>query len=456
MALILSHSTGVSPSPLKTVDSPHRRTDHIAAMNASKFGRKIAVQSGIGQLMDDLGAALAGKNDVVMLGGGNPARIPAMERLFRQGMAAMLEEGGDFDQAVGKYEPPQGNPGFRDAVAALLHRQFGWRIGPQNVALTNGSQTAFFILFNLLAGEFEDGTRRRILLPLIPEYIGYADVGLSHDLFMARKPQIEHIDEHTFKYHIDFDRLHLEDDVGAVCVSRPTNPTGNVLTNGELERLSGLARSRGVPLIIDNAYGTPFPNIMFAEADPLWDENTIVCMSLSKLGLPGVRTGIVIAREEIVEMIARVNAVMSLAPGGVGTAIVADIVRSGEIIRISREVVRPYYERKMQEAVREIRHRFGGVDYHIHKPEGAFFLWLWFPNLPITSDQLYERLKQRNVVVVPGHYFFPGFTELWPHTHECLRVSYAQDPEIVAAGIQAIADEVRRAWHGGPSYTHSF
>jgi len=369
-----------------------------------------------------------------------------MEQRFRRSMAAMLDDGARFDRAVASYDPPQGNPEFVEAVAGLLGRQFGWSIGPQNVAVTNGSQSAFFILFNLLAGEFEDGTTKRILLPLIPEYIGYADVGLSQGFFTAKKPRIEHIDVHTFKYHIDFDTLRISDDIGAVCVSRPTNPTGNVLTGRELEKLSDLAHAKGVPLIIDNAYGTPFPDIIFTDADPIWDPNTIVCMSLSKLGLPGVRTGIVIAREEIVEMVARVNAVMSLAPGGIGTAIVMDMIRSGEIIAAGREVVRPFYEKKMREAVSRVHECFRGLDYQIHKPEGAFFLWLWFPNLPITSQQLYERLKQRNVLVVPGHYFFPGLEELWPHTNECIRVSDAQDPKIVAAGIQAIAEEVRLAY----------
>jgi valine--pyruvate aminotransferase len=70
---------------------------------------------------------------------------------------------------------------------------------------------------------------------------------------------------------------------------------------------------------------------------------------------------------------------------------------------------------------------------------------MWFPNLPITNQQLYERLKQRGVVIVPGHYFFPGLSEPWPHVHECIRVNYAQDDKIIAAGIEAIADEVRHA-----------
>ena len=195
--------------------------------------------------------------------------------------------------------------------------------------------------------------------------------------------------------------------------------------------------------------GTPFPNIVFTDAEPLWNENTILCMSLSKLGLPGVRTGIVIARREVVDMVARVNAVMSLAPGGVGPALITDLVRSGEIARIGREIIRPFYERKAGQTLEQIRRYFKEVDYHVHQPEGAFFVWMWFPNLPITSRQLYERLKQRSVIIVPGHYFFPGLKDPWPHANECIRVNYAQDEKIVTPGIQAIAEEVGRARHGG-------
>ena len=69
--------------------------------------------------------------------------------------------------------------------------------------------------------------------------------------------------------------------------------------------------------------------------------------------------------------------------------------------------------------------------------------------LPGGSQALYERLKQRGVLVVPGHNFFPGLAEPWSHREECIRVSYAQDAEIVARGIAIIADEVRRSYEGG-------
>jgi valine--pyruvate aminotransferase len=223
-------------------------------MNVSKFGKKIATGSGIGHLMDDLGQALAEHKDILMLGGGNPAHIPEVQRHFRKSMVKLLENGGKFERAIGDYASPQGDRGFIEAICTLLHNEFGWDVQSKNVALTNGSQSAFFTLFNIFAGAFDDGTNKKILLPLAPEYIGYSDVGLAEDLFVAQKPQIEHIDDHIFKYRINFDRISITEEIGAICVSRPTNPTGNVLTDSEIQKLCELARASDIPLIIDNAY----------------------------------------------------------------------------------------------------------------------------------------------------------------------------------------------------------
>jgi len=415
-------------------------------VRVSKFGKKIAAVSGIGQLMDDLGNALAQSKQILMLGGGNPAHIPEVQQYFRQSMLRLLEKKGEFERVIGNYDPPQGNKEFIEAFSALLNKEFGWNIQSKNIALTNGSQSAFFILFNLFAGTFEGEANKKILFPLAPEYIGYCDVGLADDLFVANKPQIQHISDHIFKYHINFDQLSITDEIGAICVSRPTNPTGNVLTDSEIEKLSSLARANKIPLIIDNAYGTPFPNIIFTEAKLIWNEQTIVCMSLSKLGLPATRTGIVIASEEVIAMVSQVNANMSLAPGGIGAAIATELVRSGQINHLSRDIIKPFYQTKADKAVEQLFEQLEGIDFHIHKPEGAFFLWLWFRGLPITNVELYQRLKKRGVLVVPGHYFFPGLKEQWQHKNECIRINYAQDKETVTKGLQIIADEVKRAY----------
>lgn len=72
-------------------------------------------------------------------------------------------------------------------------------------------------------------------------------------------------------------------------------------------------------------------------------------------------------------------------------------------------------------------------------------MWLWFLELPITCMELYQRLKERGVLVVPGRYFYPGLRDKWRHKDEYIRVNYSQDAETFIAGLKMIADEVKQA-----------
>ena len=417
-------------------------------MKISEFGKRFAGEIGIGELIDALGDVLVSDDAPSMLGGGNPAHIAEVQALFRSRMKDILSSAGEFERVIGNYDTPQGSKAFVGALADLFRDEFGWDIGPANIALTNGSQNAFFSLFNLFAGKFDGGHSKQILLPLAPEYIGYSEVGLEPNFFQANRPEIELLDDRLFKYRVDFDRLKMDESIGAICFSRPTNPTGNVVTDDEVSRLRELANLQGIPLIIDNAYGTPFPNIIYTDAQPVWDENIVLCLSLSKFGLPSLRTGVVIAREEVIRIVSRMTSVFSLAPGSLGPALALDLVNSGEITRVSNEVVKPFYEEKAKRAVAQLRQEIGDhIPMRIHKPEGALFLWLWFEGLPISSQELYQRLKKKGVLVVSGDYFFPGMEEdNWVHKNECIRVTYAQDDVVVTRGIQLLSEEIKEAF----------
>lgn len=415
-------------------------------MQFSNFAQRFSAQAGIVQLMDDLGSAMSGDKDVLMLGGGNPGHIPRVQQYLHQRLQRILDDPAEFAHVVGDYDEPGGDRKFITALAGLLRKEYGWDIGRENIVLTAGSQSGFFYLFNMFGGEYADGGKKQIMLPMTPEYIGYADVGLTDDLFISHRPEIEILGDHLFKYHVDFRALDLAENIGALCVSRPTNPTGNVLTDAEISHLLEIARDKNIPLIIDSAYGLPFPDIIFTEAKPFWTEHTIICLSLSKLGMPGVRTGIIIAPAEVVGAIANMNAVLSLALGSFGPALAQDLIASGEIIDLGRTVIQPFYREKAETAVRLFRSHLESVEYYIHKPEGAIFLWLWFPGLPVTSEELYQRLKGKGVLVISGHHFFPGLAEDWPHKHECIRVTYSMPAEVVEQGIRLIAEEIKEIY----------
>ncbi len=417
------------------------------AYQISKIGRALSGPSGIVELMDDLGTALAGGSSMLMLGGGNPAHIPEMQALWRERLTEIVADEPLCDRMLTNYDGPAGNPQFRKSVATCLRNTYGWDVSEDNVAVTIGGQAAFFFLFTLLAGEMQDGKRRRILLPIVPEYIGYADQGLNEEVFTSLRPKIDIIDEHSFKYHIDFDSLNVGEDIGAICVSRPTNPTGNVLTDDEVSHLAQLATERDIPLLIDNAYGEPFPGAVFEPIQPVWNPGTVMTFSLSKLGLPGTRTGIVLASEEIIQRIRSMTCIIGLANTNIGQTMVEPLLANGRILQTARNIIRPFYQSKSKVAQALIAQNFADdFPYLVHRSEGAFFLWLWFPELPITTRELYERLKKRGVLIVPGEYFFFGMNtgEDWLHQHQCIRLTFSQSESTVAAGIKIIADELRQ------------
>ncbi|WP_201528393.1 valine--pyruvate transaminase [Psychrobacter frigidicola] len=437
-------------------------------MKFSKFGQKFTQTTGISQLMDDLGDALKSDQPINMLGGGNPARIKAVNEVFLQTYQAFGNDGstngnGSANTALnsmGNYSNPQGDAAFIDALVDFFNRHYDWNLTADNIALTNGSQNAFFYLFNLFGGAFTDDQNqsvdKSILLPLAPEYIGYSDVHIDGQHFAAILPHIDEVtyngEEGFFKYRVDFEALErlpalVEGRIGAICCSRPTNPTGNVLTDEEMSRLAEIAKRYDVPLIIDNAYGMPFPNIIYSDAHLNWDDNTILCFSLSKIGLPGVRTGIVLAAPEVIAAVSSMNAVVNLAPTRFGAAIATPLVKDDRIKQLSDEAIKPFYQQQANIAVRLLKEALGDYPLAIHKPEGAIFLWLWFKDLPITTVKLYERLKEKGTLIVPSKYFFPGVDVVnYPHAHQCIRMSIAADEQTLIDGIKVIGEVVRELY----------
>jgi valine--pyruvate aminotransferase len=408
----------------------------------SDIGQRLAGTSGIQELMDDLGQALTTHPDMRMLGGGQPAAIPAVQAIWRERMQAIVNDPATLDKTLLNYDPPGGNPQFRENFAAFLRRECQWDVQSENIGILPSSQTAFFLLFNLLAGQTGD-RKKRILFPLMPEYIGYASQGLCSGMFSGNPATIELLRDHEFKYHVDFDRLHITRDVAALGVSCPTNPTGNVLTQQEFHRLRDLARQHHIPLIVDNAYGHPFPGVIHTSFQPSWEPGMIFSISLSKLGLPGTRTSIIVADPSIIRALSNMNASTALSNGNLGQAIINPLLADDTLIRVSRDIILPFYQQRSNFATQILHQCLGDkIEWSMHSREGAFFLWLWFRKLKITSAELYQRLKNRNVLVIPGHYFFFGLDEPWEHSQQCIRLTFSQPEAILREAIEIIADEL--------------
>ncbi|MEN9221846.1 MAG: valine--pyruvate transaminase, partial [Thermostichus sp. BF3_bins_97] len=289
------------------------------------------------------------------------------------------------------------------------------------------------------------------LLPLSPDYTGYGGILIDEADLRAMPPTLEKQGSHGFKYRPDLEHLQVDEQVGAILFSRPCNPTGNVITDGEVAQIVERAAAADVPVIIDSAYAIPFPHLTYVPMSLTWADNVIHCFSLSKAGLPGERVGIAIGPEHLLQPVECFQANASIHSSQLGQAIAARAIRSGELAQLSQQVIRPHYQQKMERLQAAFGREFSeDLPWSLHKAEGALFAWLWLPELPISDRELYQRLKQKGVVVVPGSPFFPGMDPNWPHQYQCVRISLTADVDQIEQGVAILSQVVEQAYARAP------
>jgi valine--pyruvate aminotransferase len=348
--------------------------------------------------------------------------------------------------------------GYEPLIAAIrddFNQRYGLALSDRNILITPGSQALYFLAANAFGGYHATGRMKDIVLPLSPDYTGYGGISLVPEAVRAYRPAIM-IDEaaHRFHYRPDFSQLTITADTGFVLFSRPCNPSGNVLSTEDVEHIASLAAVHNVPVLVDSAYAPPYPALNFTEMEPVFGENILHCMSLSKAGLPGERLGVAIGDPAIIQVLECFQTNFCIHSSRYGQAIAARAIASGALAHLAEQVIRPYYQDKF--AVLEAaldRALPQDLPWYLHRGEGAIFAWLWFDQLPITDQELYQQLKQRGVIVVPGNPFFPGLREDWAHTRQCLRLSLtASREDLVEAAIRlgALVAEVYQAQPSQP------
>lgn len=166
-------------------------------------------------------------------------------------------------------------------MAADQHLLFG----PQNILVTNGATQAL----SLILGDFPG--KRGTIICQSPTFIGIASLmeryGYEICYLAGRNSFIEQLSEN------------ITDDVAAIYVNTPNNPTGYILDQQEMNALVELAQRHDIKLIIDAVYedfvfdDVPFSLPACKEIDQVYLMN-----SMSKnYGLPGLRIGWVVSTE---------------------------------------------------------------------------------------------------------------------------------------------------------------
>ena len=415
----------------------------------SKIGTQMSNLSGVRAIMKDIIETLAAEKDreFINLSAGNPVILPEIELMWRDYTHELLESK-DYGEVVCRYGSSQGYQPLVEAIVNDFNHRYGLDLTSRNVLITPGSQSLYFCAVNAFGGHTVGGEMRSVVLPLSPDYTGYGGMAVVPESVVAYKPKLDiNESQHSFKYRPDFSQLQINESTGCVLFSRPCNPTGNVLTNEEVEKIAALAATYDAPVLIDSAYAPPFPALNFTEMTPVFGENILHCMSLSKAGLPGERVGIALGSERLIGALESFQTNMCLHSSRYGQAIAAKAIASGRLADLALTVIRPYYQGKF--AVLETGlNKFMPKDlpWFLHRGEGAIFAWMWFQDLPITDWELYQALKQVGIIVVPGNSFFPGLHEEWTHKQQCIRISLTASDEDITTAMERLAKVVTQVY----------
>ena len=414
----------------------------------SQFGFQMSQLTGVRAIMKDIIETLRNSKgrEFINLSAGNPVILPEVEQLWRDCTQELLDSD-EYGEVVCRYGSSQGYAPLIDAVVKDFNNRYGLELSDRHILITGGSQALYLYAANAFGGYSAAGELKRVVLPFSPDYTGYGGVSLTPEALIAYKPMLE-IDEakHRFKYRPDFNRLQINEQTGCVIFSRPCNPTGNVISNGEVRKIANLAAKQDVPVLVDSAYAPPFPALNFTEMTPQFGDNIVHCMSLSKAGLPGERIGIAIGDPKLIQVLESFQTNACIHSSRYGQAIAARAIASGRLAQIATDVIRPHYRRKIKVLEDTLDAAMPDIPWYLHQGEGAIFAWLWFKDLPMTDWKFYQELKQVGVIAVPGSTFFPGLREDWQHKQQCLRISLTATEAQIAEAMQRLAEVAQQVY----------
>jgi len=331
-------------------------------------------------------------------------------------------ENTSFDELLNteiNYPHANGIPQLRQNISRMYDGA-----GPDNVLVTVGAIEANF---NSMSSVLKRGDEVVIMLPNYMQVWGVAkNLGYRIKTFSLKEennwaPDLEELEEM------------VSENTKLIAICNPNNPTGYILNESEMDVIVNIAEKANAWILADEVY---------AGAEQFTDNETpsfygrydkvIAVGSMSKAyGLPGLRTGWLVAPEKTVDHIWARHEYTTLSTTMLSNKLTAlalsEKVRP-VIIQRTRDYIRKGYP-ILQEWMRQQGDIFTTIP-----PQAAAIAFIKY-DLDINSTELAEQLiKEKSVLIIPGDHF--GMDKY-------LRISYGLPEEYLLGGLARIQELIR-------------
>ncbi len=326
-----------------------------------------------------------------------------------------------LQSGITHYTPTLGLPALREAIADFYLKECQVSVDAEQIIITPGSATALQLVLNLMVSE---GQSVAITDPAYPS---------THNLvrlFGGHVLQIPVHEDSAWQLTTDILEEYWNESVNAVLLASPSNPTGTIIENSELQKISDFCVSKGTFLLVDEIYhGLVYSNAPRTAAG--LNENTFVINSFSKFyGMTGWRVGWIVSPKPYLEDMNKLAQHTFLAAPTPGQyAALAAFEKDTQKILIERRDEFKARRDYLYDALENI-----GFKMRV-KPQGAFYM---YADSSAFSDNSFEfarkALQDKHVAFTPGIDF--GVSGANQH----VRFAYTTSIENLKIGIQRLSE----------------
>jgi aspartate/methionine/tyrosine aminotransferase len=396
------------------VTSEHRVSRRIAAIAESAT---LAVDA-------KAKALKAAGEPVIGFGAGEPD-FPTPEHIVEAAIAACREPSNH------RYSPTAGLPDLRSAIATKTKRDSGYECAAAQVLVTNGGKHAVYNTFQTLLDPGDE-----VLLPA-PYWTTYPEA-----IALAGGQPVELSTSAADGFRVTVDQLEAArtSNTKALLFVSPSNPTGAVYPQAEVEAIGRWAVEHGIWVVTDEIYEhLTFDEHRFTSMPALVPELADTCVVVNGVAktyaMTGWRVGWMIGPPDVVKAATNLQSH--------STSNVSNTAQHAALAAVRGDL----------EAVAKMRHAFARRGKTMHsilasipgveclEPQGAFYCFPSFDALldreyagrkvASTSDLAEVLLDEAKVAIVPGEAFgTPGY----------FRLSYALSDQDLVTGVTRMAE----------------
>lgn len=327
------------------------------------------------------------------------------------------------------YEPnPKGLLLARTAIADWYLQQ-GVTLSAEHLFLTASTSEGYSFLFRLLCNAGDSVLMPKPSYPLLDYLCQLNDVIPQYYSLM-----------YDGEWHIDFERLekNITEKTRAIILVHPNNPTGSFIKQDERSRIEEFARQHNLPLIVDEVFGSFGFEQDKRRASSFANCEAVVTFTLNGLsklaGLPQMKLAWIAVRgpeakqEEALKRLEVITDTYLSVSTPVQQALPSLLKDSPLLTRQILERVRGNYH-----WLKDTLH--SGSAMSLFHCEGGWNAILQLPNTQTDEEWGLKFLRERNILVHPGHLFDMQNTV-------GIVISLLVKREILASGIQAMREIV--------------